>query len=547
MKSGKLPSFWLNFVLSVSGSILFYLSHPNTLTLTGVSVLGYTALIPFFLLIKRTRLKVSFFWGAFCGLLSYVLFNFWILFFHPVAIYIIAAYYLVLYAFLFPLLKIIDISFPRYGFVFQAVAWVGYEYIKSAGFMGYPYGIIGYTQWHFPLLIRSASILGVWGISFLLAFCSSLSASIIYKTAMGKSFRATFQIYGKYAAVWIGCFFAFIAYGFFAKTDYSSCTFEKIALVQPNADPWLGNIEVYKHNFSELKTLSEKALAENPDTSLVVWPETAFIPRIKWHYKYARDVEAAALVRNLLDFLNGQKVPFLVGNDDAVFEGKDARSLEEGRLDYNAALFFKPGKNVIPPEPYVYRKMRLVPFTEHFPYKKIFPRVYNFLHENDTHFWEKGNESTVFNLGGIKFGVPICFEDCFGYISATFVKNGANLIVNITNDAWAKSPVSQYQHLSMAVFRAVENRVPVVRAASSGQTAYIDPNGNIQVMLKPFSKDFLIADVPVLTERRKTVYSFAGDYVAQTALAITCAVSIAALFKKVCRRPLKLGVLNEKK
>ncbi|WP_276324833.1 nitrilase-related carbon-nitrogen hydrolase [Treponema putidum] len=93
-----------------------------------------------------------------------------------------------------------------------------------------------------------------------------------------------------------------------------------------------------------------------------------------------------------------------------------------------------------------------------------------------------------------------------------FQKKGANIIINLTNDAWAQSTVSQYQHLSMSVFRAVENRLPVLRATSSGQTAFIDQNGNIKKMLPPFAKDILIADVTVLTEGHKTVYSYLGDF-----------------------------------
>ncbi|MEL3912727.1 apolipoprotein N-acyltransferase [Treponema pedis] len=529
MKNGKLYSFKYNLLLSLSGVILFYLSHPNKLVLTGIPVFGYIALAPFFLLIKRTSLKFSVLWGAFSGFLSYLAFNFWILFFHQAAVYVITGYYLILYALLFALLKIVDIFFPRYGFIFQALVWVGYEYVKTLGFMGYPYGIIGYTQWNFPTLIRSSAVLGVWGISLLLVFFSSISAVFIYEFTLNKSLKTTVKLYGKYTAIWLGCFCAFFLYGIFAKTDYSSYKKAKLALIQPNTDPWVGNIEVYKNNFYDLKTLSEKAVAENSDISLVVWPETAFIPRIKWHYKYSSDMQSAALVRNLLEFLNGQTVPYLIGNDDAVPIGETG----EGRLDYNAAMLFVPSKNVIPPEPDTYRKMHLVPFTEHFPYKNIFPFIYRLLEKSDTHFWERGEERFVFNINGIKFGTPICFEDCFGYISADFVKKGADLIVNMTNDAWAKSAVPQYQHLSMAVFRAAENKVPVVRAASSGQTAYIDPNGEIKAMLKPFSKDILTVEVPILTETAKTVYSFAGDYFAVIISVVTFSAVIAAAIKRI--------------
>ena len=143
---------------------------------------------------------------------------------------------------------------------------------------------------------------------------------------------------------------------------------------------------------------------------------------------------------------------------------------------------------------------------------ELIKKVFFVLKENDTHFWEKGKEANLLEFKNLKIGTPICFEDTFGYISKVFSRRGANIIINLTNDAWAQSAVSQYQHLSMAVFRAVENRLPVLRATSSGQTAFIDQNGNMQKMLPPFIKDILVADVTVLTEGYKTVYSYLGDF-----------------------------------
>ena len=513
----KFMFFSLNLLLAVLGAVLFALSHPNYLYLNGFGFLAYAALLPFFLLLKRTKLKFSFLWGAFSGCFSYFLFNFWIIFFHPMAIYIIIGKYCILYSVLFFVLKIIDSYVVKYGFIFQAITWVAFEYFNTLGFLGYSYGIMGYTQWNFPVLIRVSSIFGVWGISFLLVFFSACAASFLFELYKEKDIKNVYKRYKLPMMIWLGTFFAFILYGAFTKIDFSDNSKVKIALVQPNHDPWVGNFEVYKNNYEDLKILSEKALKDYPDLDLVVWPETAFIPRIKWHYKYSDSSNpSSGLVRDLLNFLNNQRVPFLIGNDDGVLDEKfsdnSLDNLEEKRLDYNAALLFIPKKNVLPPEPQTYRKTHLVPFTEHFPYQKFFPDLYEFLKENDTHFWEKGKEANLIEFKNLKIGTPICFEDTLGYISKAFSRNGANIIINLTNDAWANSAVSQYQHLSMAVFRAVENRLPVLRATSSGQTAFIDQNGNIQKMLPPFIKDILVADVTVLTERHKTVYSYLGDF-----------------------------------
>jgi apolipoprotein N-acyltransferase len=160
----------------------------------------------------------------------------------------------------------------------------------------------------------------------------------------------------------------------------------------------------------------------------------------------------------------------------------------------------------------LYRKLHLVPFTEHFPYEKQLPWIYQALEAADTHFWEKGEEATVFSAGGFKFSSPICFEDTFGYLSRDFVRNGAEIIVNLSNDAWSASLPAQNQHLGMAVFRAVENRRSMVRSTASGQTCAVDPNGRVIALAPPFTESALTAEVPVITPN--SPYTRFGDFLA---------------------------------
>jgi apolipoprotein N-acyltransferase len=156
-----------------------------------------------------------------------------------------------------------------------------------------------------------------------------------------------------------------------------------------------------------------------------------------------------------------------------------------------------------------YRKLHLVPFTEHFPYEKQLPWLYRALKDADTHFWEKGDTATVFEAGGLRFSTPICFEDTFGDLSRDFVRGGAEIIVNLSNDAWSKSLPAQMQHLSMAVFRAVENSRSMVRSTASGQTCAIDPSGRVLAMAEPFTETQLTVEVPVSTG--ETLYTRWGD------------------------------------
>jgi apolipoprotein N-acyltransferase len=237
-------------------------------------------------------------------------------------------------------------------------------------------------------------------------------------------------------------------------------------------------------------------------------------------------------VKELLDYLSKQKVPFVIGNDDARKE-PGLNPYGDNRVDYNAVMLFDKGeiKNL-------YRKLHLVPFTEHFPYEKQLPLIYRALKNADTHFWETGKEATVFDFNGIKFSTPICFEDTFGYLSRDFVRNGAELIVNLSNDAWSKSLPAQMQHLSMAIFRAVENRRSMVRSTASGQTCAVLPSGKIIAMAEPFTESWLFAAVPLINV--ETFYTRHGDYLGRIFVWAALLLLISGLtwyiIKKVKRR-----------
>lgn len=515
--ASRRASFLANVALLALSAVFFALPQPNLLSLKGFPLMGYVAFVPLFVLVRRVSFRASFIWGALYGLLSYCLFTYWLAVFHPVAMYVIGMLYFFYLMLCVPALKLADTLFPRYGFIVQWVVWVGYEYLKIQGYTGYSYGVIGYSQWSWPLIIQIASLFGVWGVSALVTFPSAWIAGGLKEGCTGPlktwfdGFGAFAKRHAPSAIVWCAAFAFTIAFGLVSPRDYSGYEQSTVALVQPNSDPWKGGIATYRRDYLTLKRLSDQALAERPDIDLVVWPETSFVPRIKWHYKYREDQESFELVSDLLTYLDSAPVPFVLGNDDAI-KGKTASGIID-RLDYNAVFLFKPGENVIPPDPVVYWKLHLVPFTEYFPYRKQLPFVYDILVATDTHFWEEGTEPVVFDAGGLKFSTPICFEDTFGYLSRDFVKAGARAIVNLTNDAWANSDPCQYQHMSMAVFRAVENRVPLVRSTASGQTCVVDPNGHVVAMADSSAETYLVADIPVLDDWSPTPYDRWGDAV----------------------------------
>ena len=494
----------LELLLLAVAALLFALAFPSFLSKWGWFPLAFVALTPVFIVVHRAGWVRTVLYGAFFGFASYALYNYWLGSFHPLTLVIVPPIYSVYFLAVFPLLKAADSLFPRYGFLLQVLIWVAYEFLKIQGFLGYAYGIIGFSQYLFLPLARLSSVTGIWGVSLLVVFPSALLGNAL-KDGFGQ-FRSFVRTV-RFAVLLYGAVFAaVIVFGLFGRADLDSARRWNVALIQQNVDPWKGGNKTYAKTLEILTRLSREALEADPSLDIVIWSETSFVPAIDWHTRYRTDRVAFALVKELREFLSQQPVPFVVGNDDGQLV-KDERG-RDIRVDYNAAILFDEGEIVD-----TYRKLHLVPFTENFPYEESLPGIYQWLKDADTHFWEAGNEYTVFEAGGVRFSTPICFEDTFPYLNREFIRHGAEVLVNMTNDAWSKAVACEMQHMSIAAFRALENKRTLVRSTNGGITCVIDPNGRITDMLPPFTEDYLIADVPVYTATQ-TLYTRWGDWFA---------------------------------
>ena len=544
--NGWIKDIFIHLGLVILSSIVFSVSFPNLLFEKGIPFFAWFAYIPLLFIIRKYNLPACVGWGAVYGFAAYGLFNYWLGAFHPLAGLIVYSIYVFFLAIVFLFLKLADMFFKTKAYLVQWIIWLSYEYLCTKGFLGYPYGITGYSQWQIIPLIQIAGITGIWGVSALVTFPSFwLGGAFLNDLTSGninqkgeertqrkdgnKSFKLLFTALGSFccglavnffrkerisAIIWAVLLAASLVFGFINMKDFSSYPKAQIALIQHNTDPWEASkaptdwtiYEAYRKDLEKLTRLSDEALASHPKPQLVVWPETAFVPRIYWHTTYRDDQSSWRLVKALWDYLAAKDVPFLIGNDDARMDPSlNPNQGEKYKVDYNAAMLFENGENTA-----IYRKLHLVPFTEHFPYQKQLPWMYQMLKDADTHFWEKGSEATVFKGPGFNFSTPICFEDIFGYLSRDFVRAGADVIVNISNDAWSNSLPAQNQHLSMAIFRAVENNRSMVRSTASGQTCAVDPNGRVIAESAPFKENWLNAAVPLAAET--TIYTLYGDY-----------------------------------
>ncbi len=279
-----------------------------------------------------------------------------------------------------------------------------------------------------------------------------------------------------------------------------------IALVQQNTDP---RKDDYEKSFTVLRTLTDQAVEGDP--GLVVWSETAFVPNIRrWGAMDPAAHPYASLVRRFRDYQRGLGRWLLTGNDD--YENVSLTDPADGsvtteRKDYNAAVLFSDRGERME----TYRKIRLVPFTESFPYRETFPRLYQFLLDFDVYLWEPGTERIVFRHPSLPFSTPICFEDSFPGEVREFVDAGAWAIINISNDFWSLTEVEAEQHLANALFRAVENRCPLLRASASGVTCQIDRTGRIRKRLPCYEEGYLLCEVEA-SAPPLTLYRRWGDW-----------------------------------
>jgi apolipoprotein N-acyltransferase len=228
-----------------------------------------------------------------------------------------------------------------------------------------------------------------------------------------------------------------------------------------------------EETLARYERLSREAVTKGAE--LIVWPETA-VP-----FFFQSDIPYQ---QRLLAFVRELDTPLLFG---AV--GWRPKDMNEVTL-FNRAYLVSSAGEVLNS----YDKIKLAPFGEYIPFHNNFLFFLDKLVEGIGDF-AAGTERTVFSLPSQKFGVLICFEGIFPDHARRFVANGANLLVNITNDAWFGRSSAPYQHLVMEAMRAVENRVPLVRAANTGFSAVVSLDGQIHAQTPLYETTLLVADL----------------------------------------------------
>jgi apolipoprotein N-acyltransferase len=273
----------------------------------------------------------------------------------------------------------------------------------------------------------------------------------------------------------------------------------KVALVQGNVgqdikwDPAFQQATLEKY-----VRLTKEIAKRQPD--LVVWPETAT------PFYFLADRQNT---KTLIQEVQKLKKPLLFGSPAYRRKGVEL-SL------YNRA-YLLDGDGMVTG---YYDKIHLVPFGEYVPWKKVLFFVDKLVQAAGN--FASGKQAVVLEVSAARVGVLICYEAIFPKLSRDLANGGANLLVNITNDAWFGRSSAPHQHLSMAVLRAVENRIPIARCANTGISAFIDARGRILQVTRLYEDAILIS--PLQLGNGQTIYTRYGDWLAWSCVAITLLV-----------------------
>ena len=528
------------FVLSIAS--------PGFMSEGGISILAFVALIPLFAVVRNTTWKVVWGYGFLYGFVYYIFFAYWLKGFHALAILLIPIINGLETMVLFLALKAADSLFRRFGWALQAIIWVAYEYVSESWFAGFPYGNIAYAFFDVPLMTQIADITGIWGVAFLAVFPQAFLGRLVIDALSGRisSFRPYIAEHALLLALWAVLLAASLVYGGVKLHEWREKEPDRvwdIVAVQHNHDSWKGGYYTYLHNFNNLRRLTLEAMSAT-DPDIVIWSETAFVPSVAWHTKYSVEgsgYEATArMVDDFVSFASNLGVPLVTGNPEGIIKDQSLPPiLEDGstnRTDYNTVILFDDGEIKE-----TYRKQHLVPFTEHFPYEEELPWLYNLLLANDYQWWEQGDEPVVFEADGVRFSTPICFEDTFADISADFVRSGADVIVNMSNDNWSKRVSAEMQHAAMASFRSIETRKSTIRGTNSGITCLITPDGTIHDPMVPFEMGWKLYHVPVYGHgsnpdtffvTHPNLFAHIAVYLSEALLAIGAVLKIASKVRK---------------
>jgi apolipoprotein N-acyltransferase len=476
-------------ILAFLSGLLLFLSFPKY----GNGMVAWVSLIPLFFTLQQSGPSEGFKFGFLAGLVAHVGILYWIAnvvvqygylpLYIGIAAMLLLAAYLSFYTALFSM-GVVFLRQRGIPLILSApLLWTILEYVRSQLLTGFPWESLGYSQYLFGRAIQVADVTGIYGISFAIVMTNAALYGLL-------ALRGRRRFLLIETAMTFLVIMAMLAYGSF-RIAYieklsSKAKYIDVVLVQGNIDQNIKWNPLYQEKTIDIyRYLSLSSGISS--AGLIVWPETAAPFYFQRPGAFQTQVmEVAKTTRSILLF------------------GSPSYEEEEGKLFYsNSAYLLNPDGSVSGR----YDKVHLVPYGEYVPLRSIFPFIGKLV--AGVGDFRPGTEFKPLPSNHTRLGILICYEGIFPEASREYKQGGAQLLVNITNDAWFGDSSAPYQHLSMTVFRAIENRLSLLRAANTGISAIIDPTGRILFQTRIFERTTLKGRAIMVDE--KTFYAAYGD------------------------------------
>lgn len=351
------------------------------------------------------------------------------------------------------------------------LVWVILEYVRGLLLSGFPWSYLAHSQHNFPAFIQIASVTGSYFLSFLIVAVNGIIVTVIRKRTIPWSFLIL-------VVLLLVVTIAFGANRLRVPEDGNL----RAALVQGNMPQdvkWDADFKAYTIN-----VYRDLSIKYGSGAALIVWPETA-MPFVFDH---------DPVTQSVLEIPVAVSSPLLFGTI----------SRDSADRYYNSAIVVGRSGKVSG----TYSKVHLVPFGEFTPLRQYFPFLANISVQIGDFYSGKSHKPVRTDSGSV--GILICYEGVFPAITNETVRQGANVLVNITNDAWFGKTSAAYQHLGFYVFRAVETDRWILRSANTGFSAIIDPQGHVRSRTGLFEKTVLTGQFAM--KQSQTFYVRHGDY-----------------------------------
>jgi apolipoprotein N-acyltransferase len=476
--------YWPSFL---SGILLIAIQPPLSL-----SPIAFVALMPLLGSINKENLRFSFFSGYLTGVVSYLGLIYWVIIamnhyggidiFLSALILILFVLYLSCYTGLCTLSCAWlekRLSIPL--FVSTPLVWVLMEYARGSTMYGFPWSFLAHSQYNFLHFIQIVSITGTYFISFLIVAINVIFISVLRREKISLI----------YVSVIAALFAVTIVYGFISLAGKSETLQKKVAIIQGNIQQDVKWDEAFK--IMTIKKYTQMTQQSGKATDLIIWPETA-MPFI-----FDEEMYANKYIKTLPSDMN-----------TTILFGTISKN-EYGRYRNSAYIIGKTGDTVG-----VYSKAHLVPFGEYTPLLSYLPFLEKLTATGGDFVPGDGHRPIKTDMGNI--GILICYEGAFPYITVDTVRAGAQVLVNLTNDAWYDRTSAPFQHFVFYIFRAIEADRYVLRAANTGISAIIDPKGRVDVKTPIFTEEVLKGSFAM--KDTKTFYVEYGDYFILLALLV---------------------------